>query len=140
MVDVGAAFVADEQPFEVVQPGEGALDDPALTAEAGAVLGLASCDLGLDPALPEFAAVLVVVVAAVSCDDVGTSARADLAAHRRHPLDQRHQLRDVVAVAARERPGERDTAAVYEQVVLAAYPATINRAGPRLRAPFFACT
>ncbi len=29
-VDLGAAVVADEQPFEVVQPGEGALDDPAV--------------------------------------------------------------------------------------------------------------
>jgi hypothetical protein len=27
MVDVGAVFVADEQALEVVQPGEGALDD-----------------------------------------------------------------------------------------------------------------
>jgi hypothetical protein len=35
VVDVGAAFVADEQSFEVAQPGEGSLD-PAVTAEAGA--------------------------------------------------------------------------------------------------------
>jgi hypothetical protein len=27
-VHLGPALVADEQPFEVVQPGEGALDDP----------------------------------------------------------------------------------------------------------------
>jgi hypothetical protein len=81
-VDVCAAVVADEQPLELVEPGEGALDHPAGASEPGAVLGLASCDLGLDPALPELAAVLVVVVAAISRDDVGTSARAaDLAAH-----------------------------------------------------------
>jgi hypothetical protein len=47
-VDVGAAVVADEQSFELVQPRERALDDPAVTAETRAVLGLASCDLGLD--------------------------------------------------------------------------------------------
>ena len=52
-VDVGAAVVADEQPFELVQPGEGALDDPAVAAEAGAVLGLAARDLGRDAALAE---------------------------------------------------------------------------------------
>ena len=63
-MDVCAAVVADEKSFELVQPGEGALDDPAAAAEPGAVLGVASCDLGFDPALPELAAVTVVVVAA----------------------------------------------------------------------------
>lgn len=33
-VHVGAAFVADEQPFELVQVREGALDDPTDGAEA----------------------------------------------------------------------------------------------------------
>jgi hypothetical protein len=41
-VDLVAAVVADEQSFEFVQPGEGALDDPAGAAEAGAVFGLAA--------------------------------------------------------------------------------------------------
>jgi hypothetical protein len=67
VVDVGAAFVADEQSFEVVQPGEGALDDPAVATEAGAVLGPAARDHGSDAALADEPAVLVVVVAAV-CD------------------------------------------------------------------------
>ena len=44
-VDVAAAVVADEQPLEVVQPGEGALDNPAVATEAGAVRGLAASDL-----------------------------------------------------------------------------------------------
>jgi hypothetical protein len=52
-VDLGPAVVADEQSFELVQPGEGALDDPAVAAEAGAVLGLASCDLRFDATLAE---------------------------------------------------------------------------------------
>ena len=34
---VGVALVAGAQPAEVVQVGEGALDDPALAAEAGTV-------------------------------------------------------------------------------------------------------
>lgn len=51
-MDFVAAVVADEQPLEVVQPGEGALDDPAGAAEAGAVLGLAASDLRCDPPLP----------------------------------------------------------------------------------------
>ncbi len=64
---------------------------------------------------------------------------ADPAADGRHPVEQLEQLRDVVAVAAGERPGERDPAAIYEQVVLAAAPAAVNRARTGLDAPFFAC-
>jgi hypothetical protein len=49
-VDVGPPVVADEQSLEVVQPGEGALDDPAQAAEPGAVLAAAAGDHGCDAA------------------------------------------------------------------------------------------
>jgi hypothetical protein len=114
-VDLGAPVVTDEQPFELVEPGEGALDDPAVTAEAGAVSGLAAGDLGCDPADSDEAAVLVVVVAAIGGHRVGPPAGAsDLAAHGRDAIDERDQLGDVVAVAAGERPRERDSGGVYE--------------------------
>jgi hypothetical protein len=45
-----------------------------------------------------------------------------------------------MAVAAGQRPRQRETAAVYEEVVLGARTAPIDRARARLRAPFFACT
>jgi len=45
----------------------------------------------------------------------------------------------LVSELAGERPGERNPAGVYEQVVLAAGPAAIDRAGTRFGAPFFAC-
>ena len=140
-MDFVAAVVADEQPFEVVQPGEGALDDPADAAEAGAVLGLTTGDLGADAASTEFTPVLVVVVAAVGGDAIRAPTRtADLAAHWWHALDKRDQLRDVVAVAAGDGPGERETGGVYEKVMLGARSGSINRARARLGAPFFACT
>ena len=89
-MDVAAAVVADEQSFELVEPGEGALDDPAVAAKPGAVLGLAARDLGCDAALAELAAATVVVVAAVGADTIGTAARpADLAAYRRDAVDER---------------------------------------------------
>jgi hypothetical protein len=135
-VDLGAAVVADEQPFEVVEPGEGAFDDPAGAAEPGAVLGLAAGDLGLDAALPELAPVLVVVVAAVGGEPVGSFARpADTAGDGRDGVDERDQLGDVVAVAAAERPGERDTGRVDQELVLGASAAAINRARARRGAP-----
>jgi hypothetical protein len=140
-VDLVAAVVADEQPFEVVQPGEGALDDPAGAAEAGAVLGVATCDLGAHPSPSQFAAVLVVVVASVGEHAVRPFAGPpDLAAHRRDTLDERDKLGDVVAVAARNTPSERDPGRVYEKVMLGAVSGSINRARARRGAPFFACT
>ena len=140
-MDFGAAVVADEQSFELVQPGEGALDDPAVAAESGAVLGLAARDLRLDPAAPQLTPVLVVVVATVGSEPFGPSARAAyLAPHRRHPFDERDQLGDVVAVAARERPGERDPGRVDQEMVLGAVSGSVNRARARFGAPFFACT
>lgn len=140
-VDVGAALVADEQSFELVEPGEGAFDDPAVAAEAGAVPGLAAGDLRGDAALAQLAAVAVGVVAAVGGQPVGPLTRpADLAAYRRHAVDQRDQLGDVVAVAAGERPGERDAGRIDEEVVFRAVSGSVNRARARLGAPFFACT
>lgn len=110
-----AAVVADEQSLVVVEPGEGALNDPARAAEAGAVPGLATSDLRFDAAGAQLAAVLVVVVAAVGGDAIGSLAwSADLAAHRRDALDERDELGDVIAVAAGDRPGERDPGRVYE--------------------------
>lgn len=79
----------------------------------------AAGDDRFDPASPERAAVLVVVLAAVGEQLVGALAGpADLAGDGADLLDQRQQLRDVVAVAARQRDGERNTVAVDNQVVL----------------------
>jgi hypothetical protein len=123
-----------------VEPGEGAFGDPAVAAEPGAVLGLAVGDHRLDPALPDKPSVLVVVVAAVGDQRARSAPRpTDAAPDGWHPLEQLEQLGDVVAVAAGERPGERDTAAVYEQVVFAAATAPVDRARSCLGAPFFAC-
>ena len=50
-MDVVAAVGADQEAAAVVQPGEGALDNPALAAEPGAVLCSAASDHGLDATL-----------------------------------------------------------------------------------------
>ena len=104
------------------------------------MFGLAAGDHGFDAAFPDEAAVLVVVVAAVGEQRLGSSSRStDASADGWDAVEQFDQLGDVVAVAAGERPGQRDAAAVYEEMVLAAPPAAIDGAGTRFRAPFFAC-
>lgn len=135
-MDVVVAVGADEEATAVVEPGEGALDDPAMATEPGAVLGLAAGDDRLHAALPDEPAVLVVVVAAVG-DQLARSAAwtTDPAANRGHPVEQLKQLGDVVAIAAGDRPGQRDAAAVYEEMMLAAGPTPIDRAGTRFGAP-----
>ena len=128
-----------------MEPGERALNDPALAAQAGVVLGLAAGDYRLDPPLPEQLPVLVVVVAAVGDHTVGPPTRpADHAAHRRHSVDERDQLSHVVAVRAGESEGERDPLLVDEQVVsrwcLDPGRPLSTGLGPVSPAPFFACT
>ena len=140
-MDFGAAVVADQQPLEVMEPGEGALDDPAVATEPGAVLALAAGDLGCNPPPTELATVLVVVVSAVGGETRGSLPRAaDPAAHGGDGVDERDQLGDVIAVAAREPPSEWDPGRVDQEVVLGAVSGSINWARAGLRAPFFACT
>jgi hypothetical protein len=64
-VDVGVLLIAGAQPLEGVQPGEAAFDDPALSAQAGAVGNAAAGDPRSDAAGAELVSVLVVVIAAV---------------------------------------------------------------------------
>jgi hypothetical protein len=52
-VDVGAAFVAESESAVLVEPGECALDDPALAAEPGAVRGTLVRDERPDSALSQ---------------------------------------------------------------------------------------
>ena len=136
---LGAAFVADEQPLELVEVGEGALDDPAERAEPGAVFALRRAITGLMPRCAEQPAVLVVVVAAVG--DAAASGRLrgrpTRPATGGHPVEQRDQLGDVVAVAAGQRPGERDPGRVDEEMVLrAASGLYLPGSGP-FRSPLF---
>ena len=136
----GKAFVVVGQATASAHPGEGAFDDPAVAAEMGSVLGVAASDDRLDAALPDEPAVLVVVVAAVGEQRLRSTTRpAKTAAHGRDTIEQLDKLGHVVAVGGGQRPGERQPAAIYEQVVLAAAPAPVDRAGTGFRAPFFAC-
>jgi hypothetical protein len=83
------------------------------------VLAVSAGDDRLDAARPEFAAVLVVVVAAVGDETLSALARAaGLAGDGADVVDQRQQLGDVVSVAARQADGQRDAVAVGDDVVL----------------------
>ena len=138
-MDVAAALIARAEPFEGVQPGEAALDHPALTAQPGAVRDAAAGDPRSDPALSELSAVDVVVIAAIGeqlpRSPAGPAAPAP---DRRDGVNQRDELGDVVAVATGQADRERDPAGIADQVVLGAGTAAVDRRGadvvPPLRA------
>lgn len=69
-------FVSDAESLELVQPGEGTLDNPAHLAQAGTVSDAASRDQRFDAALPQQAAVLLEVVAPVGIQASGLTAGA----------------------------------------------------------------
>lgn len=120
-MEIGASLVADAEPFELVQPGEGSLDDPAHLAESGAVGDAASGDQGFDAPLPQQAAVLVEVVAPVGIQAPGLAAgTSPESPDRWDGVQKRQELGDVVPVAAGQGDGERGSAAVDNQVVLGA--------------------
>jgi hypothetical protein len=127
-VDVAPALVAGAQSLEGVQPGEAALDDPAVATQPGAVCDAAASDPRRDAAGAQLAAVDVVVVAAVGEQlPWAPAGPAASAPDRRNGVDQRDELGDVVAVAAGEADGERDAAGVADQVVLGAGAPAVDR-------------
>ncbi|MFD6080428.1 hypothetical protein ACFWG5_33155 [Streptomyces hydrogenans] len=75
-MDVVADLPADPQVAAPVQVDKGALDNPALGAESGAVFGAASSDQRLHAGRADEATVLVVVVAAVGQQHVRSSSGA----------------------------------------------------------------
>ena len=140
-VDVVADLPADPQPTEPVQQRETLLDDPAVHAQARAMLFAAPGDNRGDPGFPDLLAVLVVVIATVGVDPIRVLAGpATAAAHRRDGLDEGHELGDVVAVPAGQRHRQRDAVRFGDQVVLRARPGTIDRARPCFGPPFSART
>ena len=96
---------------------------------------------GGDPLGPDPAAVLVMVIAPVGVDRLRPLARpARPAAYWRDGRDQRHQLGDVVALAAGQRHRQRDPVRLGDQVVLGARLGAVNRARAGFRPPFSART
>lgn len=130
-VDVVASLPSDAVAPELVEPGHGALDDPAVIPEAGSVRQSTTGDCGFDVLRPNQAAIPVVVVGAVAEQNGRPLARTpDETRHRGNLPEQGHQLGHVVMVFAGQRHGERGSLPVDKDVVLAAWPDAVDRARP----------
>jgi hypothetical protein len=140
-VEIGSYLVADPEAFELVEPGEGPLHNPAGLAQAGAMRDTSTGDLRGDAAGPEDAAVLVEVVAAVGEQPVRSMPRPPAeSTDAGDRVQQRCQLGDVVAVSAGQRDGEGCAVPVDDQVVLAARSRTVDRRRSGVIPPFSALT
>lgn len=139
VVEFGAAFPSDGESFEVVEQGEGLLDDVAELAQALDVRGPLAGDDRQDPAFTKFVAVGVGVVALVAEQGIGASAwPAGAARDGRDAIDQGEGLGDVVDVCRGRDDLKRSAASVADQVVFAARLPPVDRRRTGVGAPFFA--
>lgn len=129
-MEIGTSFVADPEPFELMQPSKGPLYHPTDFAEPRAVGHATSSDHRSDAALPQQAAVLVEVVAPVGIQVPRLPARSpSQPPDRRDRVEQRQELGDVVTISAGERDGRGGSVLVDYQVVLGTGRGTVDRRG-----------
>jgi hypothetical protein len=135
-MNVCAAFVANPQAPELVQPTDRPFHDPPEDAQATAVLGVPLGEAGLDPSLIQLLPVRIRVVRPIAEDFYGTFHRVtDLSGDGRDGIDQRDQLGHVVAVAPRKPNGQWNAFRIRDEVMFRpAFPA-IHGAGTGTFAP-----
>lgn len=127
-MQVGSYLGTCSKALELVQPSEGALDDPADLAEPGAMYGTSAGDHRCDPLPAKQVSVLVVVVSSVGEQPAGSIPRpTTTASNARDRLDERHHLCDVVTVSAGQRHRQWGAVPVDDHMVLAAGAAAIDR-------------
>ncbi len=138
-MDVGAAFVADCQATELVEPGEAALDDPAVAAELLGAFDAASGDPWHDVSAPAGITAAAVIVGFVGVQLVGPlPGTSRFAADGGNCIDQRFERHAVVDVGAGQQNGQRDTLPIRREMAFRAGPPAIRGVRTRGVAPFFA--
>ena len=122
-----SSFVANAQSAELMKPGDAALDDPARLAQAAAMGRAAFGEFGADATLLQGISMRLRVVTAITLHAFRLLQRsAGLTRQMRDRLDQRQQLRDVVAVGFGQHRAQRNALRVNAEVVLAARLAAIG--------------
>jgi hypothetical protein len=131
--------MSDSQTAELVQPGEGTFHHTACFAKSAAGADAPLANDRLDLAM-QYLAVTFAVVSAIRLQTLRPRAwTATASGNLEHALNQRHQLRVVVAVDTSENNIYQCAVAIDEQVVLTAHLVPISRVGPRF-SPWMAGT
>ena len=126
-VDIGTALKADPESSELMQPGDGALDDPAGYAQTAAMFGVAAGELGTDALVGQSLPMSVGIVGTIALHEIGFALGApDLTADGRNTGDQGHQLRNIVGIGWGENGRQRNALRIREEVVFAARTTAIG--------------
>lgn len=115
-VNICTALIATREAPVAVKPRDRPLNDPALGAEARAMLGTTVGDPGHYASPAQLGALGAGVVGAVGEERFGR--KAAVWTHGRYAIDQVAQLRDVVAVGSGRQGSQRDAVARADQVML----------------------
>ena len=120
-VDVGTTFITDRQTSKATQPGQRALDDPAIATQALAALDTLARDSHLDVPLVQRLAAARDVIGLVSIQLGWPFARSTpWAFDRLHDVEQRFKMDAVMAVGGSQEDGQRDALTLDDQMVFAA--------------------
>ena len=134
-------LLAHTQPLHPVKPRQGALHHPAMAPQSLTRLDAPASDAGNDMSLPRSPTEVGVVVPLVAVSLRWAPAwSAAWAFDGRNGVDERKRLALVVHIGGRQQRGQRQSSAVYDQVMLAARLPSVRRVWTRSRPPFSART
>ena len=129
-----SALVSDRQPAKPMQPGKRSFHDPAGAAKSTAMGDAAVGQLRENPSPMERVSMRLRGIAAVALNQLGfAERRSATAAERRHRVDERQQLGEIVAIGGGQRRDERNPVRVGENMMLRPGLAAIGR----VRSSFF---
>ena len=129
-MNVIADLVASPQSFELMNQRLRLLGHITHLAQPAAVFATASSQMGLNVTATQLGAMRVAVISTIGVKRIRSTTRStDATTHRRHRLQQRQQLGDIVAIGGGERGGQRRAAGVGQQVMLRAVFAAVHGAG-----------
>jgi len=138
-MDVGSSFVANGESAELGQPGQGALDDPAITAESFVAVDATPGDAILDAPPPQGLATAGIIVSLVGMQLVRSFARSPVAlTDRLQAVDQDLEHHGIVDVGGAQGADERDAVPIDQDVAFGAFLAAIRRVGAGVFTPLFA--
>lgn len=136
---IGVPLLAHTQPLHPVKPRQGALHHPAIAPQSLTRLDAPASDAGNNMPLPQSPTEVGVVVPLVAVSLRWAPAwSAAWAFDGRNGVDERQCHALVVHICGRQQHSQRQSPAVYDQMVLAACLPSVRRIRTRLRPPFSA--
>lgn len=131
-MDVGAAFAANSKSAILVEPRQGALNDPSGLPESASVGTTTFANDRFYRPGSQLPTILLGFVSAVTLKLLWFGqGPTRLALHRRYRIDKVHQLSHIVTIGAGEHRRKRNTSRVGYEVVLTPCFAAICRVRPR---------